>query len=180
MNDNLIFSDGNTVYITLESKIRTWVKVLLIVLNIGLYCIPIFLLWLSSETKDGSLVFAALAMSGVLFYYLTRPTLWNVFGRESIIITTENLSYYRDFGFYKSQIRNINIAHGLAAYIENELAYEDEPYIVITFCEYLPDGEYREILTTGIKTQEENYNKIVQLLDELFEIPENIYEFSAN
>lgn len=176
MNDKLIFSDGSTLYITLESKVRTWVKFLLIAVNIGLYCLPILLL-LNIQEKA---VLAVPIMSIAFFLMVTKPTLWNLFGRECMVITKENFSYYRDFGLYKTPIKNTVIDHGLMVYPQNELVYEDEPYIIITFCEYLPNGESREILTTSIKTPEKNYKTIQKLLDGIFYKPEDSYQFSLN
>lgn len=168
MNDKLIFSDGNTLWITLESKVRNWVKILLIVINICLYCVPILLL-ASSWAKEGpKLIFAAMAMSGMFFYVVTRSTLWNIFGRESIVITSSQFSFYRDFGLYRTPLKTIDLNYGLSAYTQNELTYMDEPYVVITFCELLPNEENRVILTTGIKTPEKNYILIQEHLDEIF------------
>lgn len=180
MNDKLIFSDGSTVYITLISKIHTWVKWVLILLNIGLYCLPVLLIASTSEKEIVKSLFGVLAMSVTFYWFVTRPTLWNIFGRECIIITKDNFSYYRDYGIYKTLVKNIEIEYGIAAYIEDELAYEDEPYVVITFCEYLPNEEYNEILTTSIKTPEKDYKTILELLDEIFEAPENPHQFSVN
>lgn len=180
MNEELIFSDGKTVYVTLESKIRPWVKWLLIALNLALYSIPILLLVSTPKEEVGKSIFAVFAMSAAFFWFLTRPTLWNIFGRECMVITKDNFSYYRDFGFYKTPVINTKIDYGIAAYIENELAYENEPYVVITFYEYLPNEEYKEILTTSIKTPEKNYETIWKLLEEAFETPINPYQFSAN
>jgi hypothetical protein len=171
MNDKLIFSDGSTLYITLESKVRIWVRILLIMLNVGLFCFPILLLVTTSKEELGKSLFGALGMSTMLFLFVTKPTLWNIFGRECMVITRDNFSYYRDFGFYRTPIKNISIENGLAVFIQNELAYTGEPYIVITFCEYLPNEEYKEILTTTIKTPEKNYKIIQNLLDEIFDIP---------
>lgn len=180
MNDKLIFSDGGTLYITLESKVKLWVKVLLIIINVGLYCLPILLIATSDTNEIGKAVFSALLMSTAFFFFVTRPTLWNIFGRECMVITPDNFSYYRDYGLYKTQINNVKIEYGIASHVENELAYEDEPYVVISFYEYLPNEEYREILTTSIKTQEKNYLTIQELLDEIFETPETPYQFSMN
>jgi hypothetical protein len=180
MNDKLIFSDGSTLYITLESKVQKWVRGLLIMVNIVLFCIPILLLATASKEEIGKVFFGVLAMSSAFIFFVTIPTLWNIFGRECMVITTDNFSYYRDFGIYKTQVKNIPIANGLAAYIQNELVYADEPYVVITFCEYLPNEEYREILTTSIKTPEKNYKAIQEYLNEIFKLPENPYRFSLN
>lgn len=180
MNDKLIFSDGSTLYITLESEVRQWVKVLLIIVNIGLYCLPVLLIAATDTKEIGKVIFGALAMSTAFFFFVTRPTLWNIFGRECMVITSDNFSYYRDYGLYKTPIKNVKIEYGIASYVENELAYEDEPYVVISFYEYLPNEEYREILTTSIKTPEQNYKAIQELLDEVFETPENPYQFSLN
>ncbi|RYM35874.1 hypothetical protein ERX46_02450 [Brumimicrobium glaciale] len=180
MNDKLIFSDGKTLYVTLESKVRNWVKWFLISINICLYSLPILLISITSKTNNPSVKIGAILFSVAIFWILTRPTLWNIFGRESVIITKENLSYYRDFGLYKTTIQNTKIKYGISVFIENELAYEDEPYIVITFCELSLDDEYNEILTTSIKTPEENFEVIKEHLNEIFEISQNNYEFSPN
>ncbi|GAA4466843.1 hypothetical protein GCM10023093_21600 [Nemorincola caseinilytica] len=42
-----------------------------------------------------------------LFYAITlgRLTLWNLFGREFVIINTKSLSYRRNYGFFTTQLK---------------------------------------------------------------------------
>ena len=184
MNDKLIFTDGHTLYITLESKIRNWVKWGLIALNLVLYAVPVILLISAEKEEFGRLFFGASAMATAFYFVITRPTLWNVFGRECMIITKDNFSYYRDFGLYKTPVQNIVIERGIAVFYDNVFVFENETYVLIHFFEYLPNEEYREILSTSIKTPEKNYEKIVEYLEELFNDPEDVEEqpfgFSLN
>lgn len=180
MNDQLIFSDGGTLYISLESKIRTWVKVLLILVNVVLYSLPIIILTYVPSKETGSSIFVVVAMSTVFFFIATRPTIWNIFGRECMVITIDKFSFYRDFGLYKTPVQNIEIECGLTTYAEQVLAYESESYVIITFCENLPNEEHREILTTSIKTPVKNYKIIQNLLNEIFEKPEDSYSYLMN
>ena len=180
MNDQLIFSDGKTLYITLESNIKTWVKVLLILVNVVLYSLPIVLLSFFSADESKEAYLGMIIFAGAIFFFVTRPTLWNIFGRERIVITKYQLSYSRDYGLYKTPVNNVKLEHGLVAYVEDELTYTDDPYVVMSFCEYLPNDDYRLIITTGIKTPEENYKTILKELNEIFEIPEQHIPFSLN
>ena len=180
MNDELIFSDNDSVFITLVSKVKPWVKWFLISLNILIYGTVITVLASLSEEEVMSAVFPSMMFSAAMFWYVTRPTLWNALGRESIVITRDSLSYYRDFGLFKTNVQNVSIQNGLSAHIEERFTYEDKPYVIITFWEVMEQDELREIVTTAIKTPKVNFKKITDLLDELFKEDESPYEFSVN
>ena len=181
MNDKLIFCDGTTLYITLESKIKSWVKWILIVLNILLYAIALFLFSMTFIEKDPSYLFAFLTFSGAVFWFVTRSTLWNIFGRESLVITTENLSFQNDYGWYKTKREVKAIEKGLIVFTNRQFAYEDDPYVSVSFFEILNEDEAKEIYSTGIKTDERNFKLIHDGLNELFDRPYTPHDwFSMN
>lgn len=168
MNDQLIFSDGRSIYITLESKVRPFIKWLLIGLNViffaGILSLFIFL-------EPEALIKAIIPMSiftGFVFYKLTRSMLWNVFGKERMIITKEEFSYQQDFGFYKTALVTIPIEHGIAISAEETLVYRDEKYVTLHFYSYDEHEIPSLMYISGIKTPAKNYKLITALMDEVF------------
>ena len=168
MNDQLIFSDGRTVYITLESKVRTVIKWILIGLNIVFYSgIIALFVFLPSEDLIKAIIPMSL-LTGVVFYKLTRSMLWNVFGKERIQITQETFSYHQDFGFYKMALVSGPIEHGLSIVPEETLVYEDEKYLTLHFYTYDEHEVPSLMYISGIKTPDNNYKLIIDLLNDLY------------
>jgi hypothetical protein len=168
MNDQLIFSDGRTIYITLESKVRPVIKWLLIVLNIVYYS-GILALFIFLEPADlMKALVPMLVCTGFVFYKLTRSMLWNVFGKERIQITKEVFSYQQDFGFYSTPLVTVPIEYGIATSAEETLVYQNEKYITLHFYNYDEHEIPSLMYISGIKTPAKNYKVIMQLMDELF------------
>lgn len=178
MNDNLIFCDGQTVYITLESKIKDWVKWFLLVTNIVVYSFLIIVFALFSGDDVSAIILPIVLFFTIIFLSLTRITLWNIYGRECMMISKSNFSFYRDFGLYKTQIQHIPLQYGLAVVNQQALVYDEEAYVIIGFYECKPDKIFHEIMTTSIKTQKSNLATIHALLDELYERPQSTYEYT--
>jgi hypothetical protein len=177
MNDNLIFFDGNVLYITLESKVKNWVKWLLIFVNIAIYSFILYVFTFMPNKAEGSFILPLLIVYGVIYLTLTRMTLWNIYGRECMMISKDNFSYYRDFGLYRTPLVHKELAQGLAVFDQQVIAYEKETHVIISFYECLPNKQFQEIITTSIKTQVQNLHKIHSLLNEMYDRPKSTYEF---
>ena len=172
MNDQLIFSDGRTVYITLESKVRPVIKWILIGLNIAFYSgILALFVFLPSEELIKAIIPMTL-LTGVVFYKLTRSMLWNVFGKERIQITKETFSYQQDFGFYKTALVTGPIEYGITIAPEETLVYQDEKYLTLHFYTYDEHEVPSLMYISGIKTPAKNYKLIIDLLNDLYGVQE--------
>lgn len=117
---------------------------------------------------------------GAVFFVLTRPTLWNVFGKECIIMTTDEFSFYRDYGLYKTQMENKKIRLGILATIEQQMVWNEEPHVIMLFYNQLSEDDFEELMITSIKTPEKNFDLICELIKELFDNYQHPYSHSLN
>lgn len=103
INQYKITNDNVNLYITLEinpSKKRTMFLFFCILLMIS---IPISLI-IGIDAEPQNLIVPVLCISFIIFYFIIRYFLWNIYGKENIIINNKTITYNRDFGLYQINI----------------------------------------------------------------------------
>lgn len=102
INQYKIAKDSINLYVTLEinpSKRRKFFLFFCILLMIS---VPISLITIiDSEPQD--FIIPIPIISFLIFYFIIRYFLWNIYGKENIIINNKTISYNRDFGLYQTK-----------------------------------------------------------------------------
>lgn len=98
-------TDGINVYATLEVRAK---RVGIIVLSIMISAVIAVLIAMTNYTEPedmGSIIVPFLAVAffgvGIPMKYL----LWNLFGRETLVVSTKAISYQHDYGLFKTNLK---------------------------------------------------------------------------
>ncbi|MEE9408467.1 MAG: hypothetical protein V3V28_10390 [Polaribacter sp.] len=100
-----IHNDGINIYVTLivNSHIigKTLLSLFVILLIGGLIYFP------STIPKEevSSFIFPILIFGFLVFFFPVRYLLWNIYGKENLIINTKTLSHYNDYGIFKTNLK---------------------------------------------------------------------------
>ncbi|MGB0915255.1 MAG: hypothetical protein ACPGVI_04240 [Crocinitomicaceae bacterium] len=70
-------------------------------------------------------MFFGLVISGLIAFFLLRSSLWNTFGKETIIFNKNELIYSADYGWFKDKIKSLPITTELHFEV-NPVGYEED------------------------------------------------------
>ncbi|TFF38041.1 hypothetical protein [Mucilaginibacter psychrotolerans] len=101
----LLRTDGVCVYMSAGIKSSVWGKLLLLLGNgmvVGVLVLAV--VW----AIPGLMVFDLL-----IWVWLGRYTLWNIYGQEHLIINTKSLSFQHDYGFFKLAYKTVPLKNKL-------------------------------------------------------------------
>ena len=181
-SSNLIFSDGTCVYATFESDLKPISKWMLLLLNVVAYSGLIISFSLMTASDRITFLFPTLIMIGLLLATLTKTTLWNIYGRESIIISTKSVSYYRDYGWFTSQKKTEEFQIKLLLHFKEEGVKDQESMGLLHIVTHDEQDFPITIFESNIKTEKAQFSKLCKLVKQLFTVDENkaIMKFSLN
>jgi len=159
-NNPAIISDGVCVYFTANSSNPVLGKVLLLIADSAICIVLVF----SIFENIGGLILASLLL--VLFF--GHYTLWNLLGRENLIINTKTISYQHDFGLYKSAYTTKKINKLLEILIVNKLPEKEQNDLQLRFFSY-NDADIRvELYTTVFHISSTDAEKLNKMVNNLF------------
>ena len=170
INQYKIAKDNINLYVTLEinpSKRRKFFLFFCILLMIS---IPISLITIIDSEPQNFFVPISI-ISFLIFYFIIRYFLWNIYGKENIIINNKTISYNRDFGLYQTKYSSIKYSKLDFAIQkiknENDLDVGD-----LVFIDYLEDSQLPEVIfQTSILIPIKDLKKIQQEIElHLFDI----------
>ncbi len=96
--------------------------------------------------------------------------LWNLFGKENLIINTKSLSYYRDYGVYRTNLKTLKHKR-LATGFEWARTFDNIEYGNLIFEKYNDENDLPEHLyTTSIILNFESIEKINKEISKIYEI----------
>jgi len=147
-----VFSDGVCVFVFANADNPFFSKAILIICNLFFLSICVFSLTIG--------ILGLTAFSLIAFLFLLRYALWNIYGKETLIINPKSLSYQYDYGFYrvpfKTKLINgpkLKITSRFVTDGKNQLSFisYDEttraPILVHTMLFYLSDDEAAQLHT---------------------------------
>ena len=102
-----INSDGINIYLTLEVKTSKIIKILLIIVLFFIVVLLGFLLSILNIKEEPKLLFPMIIIPILVFYFLVRYVLWNLFGKETIVINRKSISSSLDYGLYKTNLKTV-------------------------------------------------------------------------
>ncbi len=178
-NEYEINNDGVNIYLTLFVKSHPIGKILLSIFTLTLIILLIYIASTSSIKDEPQSVFGIIIFGAFIFFVPFRYLLWNLFGKEHLIINTKTLSYNRDYGIYRTNLKT-KYHERLGLGIEHTRTFENIEYGNLIFNTYNKDSDLPELLySTSINLELKKINNIENEIEKLYDIgiDENI-EFS--
>jgi len=102
-----ISSDGINVYLSFVVKTNRILKVLLVVVLLFVVVLLGFLFFTLDIKEEPKLIFPMVIIPVLIFYLLIRYVLWNLFGKEVVIINRKSISSSLDYGLYKTNLKTV-------------------------------------------------------------------------
>ncbi len=102
-----------------------------------------------------------------ILFFLSKYLLWNIYGREHLVVNSKTLTYFYDYGFFKTVPTTINYRRlGIGYRITDR--FEDENFGRMTFVNYNQDTNLPEGLhETSIEISETTVAEIERLLGKI-------------
>lgn len=117
----VISLDGSKLYYTAKVNAHPIGKILIVAILIAVIS-GLGVLIYHIETADiKSMLLPFCVFTFLVFYLLGRYTLWNLYGREIIQITTKQFSYQFDYGWYKTEMKHIEFIRLSTDYPNKEI-----------------------------------------------------------
>jgi len=152
--------DGVCVYVTLTGRISLFGKLILLFINSFIISV-IVALWVMN------IGIAAICFT-VLELLIIRYTLWNVMGKEHVIINTRSLSYQFDYGFFVTELNSVAITKELRVIPFNEVKEANGIYTRLLFESYDENHLPINIYHTTLALSEDDHKKLIELLNQLY------------
>lgn len=183
-NDFTISNDGINVYIDIISRVK---KAPLIVLGAFLMILLSTYFWGFNyiiKTKSFFLVLPAILVTIVTLWFPLRYFLWNLFGSETLIISTKSVSWSYDYGFIQIPLKTVpikkmNIRFDVTNFEENEELGIVHVYKYIEETN-LPEHIHKTTLTITQDQFKEIRHHISEIYRSEFEETHNFIAFSDN
>lgn len=102
INQYKLTKDSVNLYLTLEINPSYRRRIFLLFCILFMILIPISLITVVN-TEPQNLIVPASFISFIIFYFIIRYFLWNIYGKENIIINNKTITYNRDFGLYQTK-----------------------------------------------------------------------------
>ncbi len=166
-----ISNDNVCVYYDASIKPDTFLIVVLTLIN--LFLLLLFIIIIAS-TYDAGLPKLSLFVIYVVLptiYLLTvgRVCLWNLFGKEHLVINTKSIAKKVSFGFFQSQWNLININNPTYEIVINE-RYSGQEYGTLRFIHYDENDLPIEVFSTTVVLPIERLLTLVSELDYVYNI----------
>ncbi len=162
-----IHSDSTNIFISIAVRSKLIGIVLLsFMIFVVLAAFILIISMLELRGKDYIPFFTLLSL--YLFFGL-KYLLWNIFGIENLIINTKSISYYYDYGFFRSRTKTI-IFYSLGTEISLFKNEEGEEMGSIHFYNFNQESNLPELIhKSTVLLTEEQLKEIEERLYNLFE-----------
>jgi hypothetical protein len=103
-----IKTDGINVYAKFGVKANRIGKIILIILLALVFLILGFGASLVEEKDIGKLIIPLLILLTLIIAFPVRYLIWNMYGKENLVVNTKTISYNYDYGIIKTNLKTIN------------------------------------------------------------------------
>ena len=165
----VIRDDGINIYITLINVSRLIAKIGLIMMCIFL-SLPFFIIIIygGSDTPGG----AAFGLIIFLILYIVLPlrlTIWNLFGKEHLIINTKTFSYQHDYGIILTNLKTQKIdLIGLGLNVIGQI--NDEDYGKLDISNFDKETDIPQLIyESSIYLTKSNFDTIIDNIKKIYE-----------
>lgn len=164
MENNFILNNFNSnIEIRLGIKPKYYAYFLLIITSFLLF-LP-FLFQYNTTFENVLLTFIYLIL---IIFLPIKYAIWNVLGKETLIINKKSISHQYNFGFISNNLKTFPFTD-LQINFEDILINEEKNFGKIYFYENDEKTELPKLLhNTSIYISEENYHKILVEIDHIF------------
>ena len=170
MNNSVeIESDGINVFATMSVKAKPVGIVILLIFV--LFLIVAFILIVSTFEKNeiGKLILPTLILFILFIFLPIRYLLWNLFGKENLIVNTKTISYWYDYGFIRTNLKTIKYDRLATDFLSNRKENEKE-FGNLIFYNYNKDTNLPELIhQTSVYIELEKLKEIDLLIQNIFE-----------
>lgn len=170
MNNTIeIKSDGINVYATLTVKAKKAGKISLTIL-VFLFLTSLILIISTLDKSDvKEAIFPILILSAIFIFIPVRYLIWNLFGKENIIINTKTINYYYDYGIIRTSLKTINHDKLGTGFLPNRTENEKEIGKML-FYNYNKDNNLPELIhETAVLVELDKLKEIDTLLQTIYE-----------
>lgn len=163
-----IHNDGVSVYFNSAVIPKKSARIILIIINLLVLMLYIaLLLGIAGELKGGGLVSIFVIIPTLYAITLGKSTLWNLYGKEHIIISTNTITSYRDYGFFKTGIKQYPYKK---LYYEIEIQREDKDLSTIHFINHTETGVPVILFSSAVFVPTNKLHELVEQLNVVFAI----------
>lgn len=101
-----------------------------------------------ANTESSSVsTFEILAIFSLLYIFPIKYLLWNLFGKEHLIINTKSISHSFDYGFIKTNLSTQPV-NRLETYYQQRMSDETNEFGQLVFYNYRQDNNLPELIYT--------------------------------
>ncbi len=170
--------DGINIYSTLKIHASSIGKIVLTIFLLVFLGVLILVVSTIEQEEIASVIIPIVIISAIIIFFPLRYLIWNIYGKEILIINAKSISYYYDYGFFRTNLKTILFTR-LGTQIEFVREYdgmENGRLILYNYREV--DDLPEEIHRTSILI---DLNLLVELDTEISELFENYnFVFSDN
>lgn len=151
----------------LIGKIALASLILLVLLFLG------YILNSLEEKEIIKAIFPILIISFFIIYFPVRYLLWNLFGKEMLVVTRKTIAFSYDYGIVSTNLKTISF-NNLATKIEIVKEIDNIKLGKLVFINYNEADDLPEFLyETSILIPSEKLEKIDQFISDLFYVEED-------
>ncbi|WP_207534693.1 hypothetical protein [Desertivirga arenae] len=166
-NVTTIHSDYLNIYVTAGVRSKLAGRILLgITVFIGFVLFCYLVIYLDFR-EMGKASIPIILVPGAFLFFLSKYLLWNFYGQEYLVLNSKTITYYYDYGFFRTNPTTIHYNRlGLRYSITD--TFEDESFGRLSFINYntetnLPEGIYE----TAVEISENHAAEIERLLEKI-------------
>lgn len=169
--------DTINIYVNLKINSSKIGKFIVAAFLLIIFCVLVFLISTLEKDEVASAIFPIIIITAIIILFPLRYLIWNIYGQEVLIINTKSISYFYDYGIYKTNLKTINYSQ-LATEIEYVREFELIEVGRLIFYIYREiDNLPEEIHRTSVLIDTNKLKEIVEDIDNLFK---NELLFSSN
>ncbi|MGL5274256.1 hypothetical protein [Myroides sp.] len=122
---NQIELKGDTLILRVK-KSNLFSRIVLYLITILSVALPLggFLMNLLNGGELGFFNLIVLLLSGLIFFFTLKISLWNTYGKEIITISKTKLEYTADYNWFKDKIKEFDYRH--ITYSFKQVGYEED------------------------------------------------------
>jgi len=161
IKNNQIWTDGVCVYVSAKVSNPILGKIALVIADAMILSVAILAIKIRIP---GLLLFSMLPL-----FFLAKYTLWNFFGRETLIINTKSFSYQHDYGVIKMAFVTKKIANKIIVKALPVETDDTENPLQLSFISYHKENDIPfEVYHTSLYFSEKEAIYINSLIQQLF------------
>lgn len=170
-NTAFIHNDGVCVFFNSKINIGKTAKVLYVFFNVVFIVFYIMLVSFTIPDKPtgGAIISIFVLLPAIYIFTLGKSTLWNFFGEEYIVINLKSISYSRNYGFFKTELKTIPFKR-LNCQVNLDRTYEEESNGTLSFTDYNHNDVPIVIFTSSVFLPGDILDEVVDNLSVIYSI----------